>query len=89
MTTRERLAEVWDEGALWAAVECGAIPHEDAPWLVPGDNPYRTRVVRVYKDSTGDWVAEDECVRVYCTEWSIAMEAAYGHICMGHDVDES
>lgn len=35
-------AEAWAEGALWAAVECGAIPHESVPWLAPGDNPYRS-----------------------------------------------
>lgn len=36
-------AQAWDEGALWAAVECGAIAHERQPWLAPGDNPYRKR----------------------------------------------
>jgi hypothetical protein len=34
-------ADVWDEGALWAAVECGAIPHEGVGWLGTDDNPYR------------------------------------------------
>ena len=33
-------AQVWDEGARWAAVECGVID-EDEPWLTPSDNPYR------------------------------------------------
>ena len=36
------LAQVWDEGALWAAVECAAISHEGVGWLASGDNPYRT-----------------------------------------------
>ncbi|QWY84624.1 hypothetical protein QEH34_gp42 [Microbacterium phage Footloose] len=31
---------VWAEGALWAAVECGAIRDETERWLAPGDNPY-------------------------------------------------
>lgn len=34
-------ADAWDEGALWAAVETGAIRDEDAAFLAPGDNPYR------------------------------------------------
>jgi hypothetical protein len=41
MVPAARLAEVWDEGALWAAVECGAIDDEAHPWLAAGDNPYR------------------------------------------------
>lgn len=39
----EVAAEAWDEGALWAAVECDAICHERQPWLAPGDNPYRVK----------------------------------------------
>ena len=38
----DRLAEAWDRGALFAAVECGAIDHEREPWVARGDNPYRT-----------------------------------------------
>jgi hypothetical protein len=38
---RDRDAAKWDEGALWAAVECAAIVDEWEPWLAPGDNPYR------------------------------------------------
>jgi hypothetical protein len=34
-------ADAWDEGAKWAAVECGAIADERNEFLVPGDNPYR------------------------------------------------
>lgn len=34
-------AAAWDEGAKWAAVECGAIDNEDTLWVAPGDNPYR------------------------------------------------
>jgi len=30
----------WSEGAAWAAVEIGAIDHEDQSWEAPGDNPY-------------------------------------------------
>jgi len=36
-------AEVWAEGALWAAVECGAIKSGDVAWLVQNDNPYETK----------------------------------------------
>jgi len=36
-------AEVWAEGALWAAVELGAIREADVPWLVQNDNPYETK----------------------------------------------
>ena len=38
---RSVVASAWDEGALWAAVECGAIDNELTPWLMPGDNPHR------------------------------------------------
>lgn len=38
---REAKAEAWDEGALWAAVECRAIEDENEVWLTSGDNPYR------------------------------------------------
>ena len=36
-------AEAWQEGALWAAAECGVIEPDCPPelWLTPGDNPYR------------------------------------------------
>jgi hypothetical protein len=34
-------ADVWDEGALWSAIECGAISNEHNDFLAPGDNPYR------------------------------------------------
>ncbi len=34
-------AAAWDEGAKWAAVECGAIRDERNGWIAPGDNPYR------------------------------------------------
>lgn len=37
---RDAKAEAWDDGARWAAVECGVID-EDEPWLTPSDNPYR------------------------------------------------
>lgn len=33
-------AAAWQEGALWAAVECGAIKDERNAWLAPGDSPY-------------------------------------------------
>jgi len=33
-------AAAWEEGALWAAVECGAIKDERNAWLASGDNPY-------------------------------------------------
>lgn len=39
--TQAHDAQVWDEGAKWAAVELGAIPNECAAWLASGDNPYR------------------------------------------------
>lgn len=35
-------AEAWEEGALWSAVECGAIKQETQGFLAPSDNPYRT-----------------------------------------------
>jgi len=38
---REVKACVWDEGARWAAVECGVVGDESAGWLTAGDNPYR------------------------------------------------
>lgn len=38
---RKAQAEAWDEGARWAAVECGTILHEGQEFLAPGDNPYR------------------------------------------------
>ncbi|MBK5238067.1 MAG: hypothetical protein JJE28_03030 [Actinomycetales bacterium] len=38
---RERDAVKWAEGAVWAAVELGAIDRADIPWLADGDNPYR------------------------------------------------
>jgi hypothetical protein len=34
-------ADAWDEGALWSAVECGAIRNEQNSFLAPGDNPWR------------------------------------------------
>jgi hypothetical protein len=34
-------ADAWDEGALWSAVECGAISNEKNGFLAPGDNPWR------------------------------------------------
>jgi len=37
-------AKAWDEGALWAAVECGVIANEHGRFLAPGDNPYRARL---------------------------------------------
>lgn len=37
---RKAREEAWKEGALWAAVECGAIDTEKEVWLAPGDNPY-------------------------------------------------
>jgi len=45
LTERDRrlAEEVWAEGALWAAVECGAIRDETERWLAPGDNPYTTK----------------------------------------------
>ena len=41
---REVKAEAWDEGALWAAVECRAIENENEVWITSGDNPYREEV---------------------------------------------
>lgn len=37
---RQLAERAWDEGARWAAVECGAIDDEREEWLAPGDNPY-------------------------------------------------
>ena len=37
----EVAARAWDEGATWAAVECGAIARPENQFLTPGDNPYR------------------------------------------------
>jgi hypothetical protein len=34
-------ADAFDEGALWSAVECGAISNEQNGFLAPGDNPWR------------------------------------------------
>lgn len=36
------LAQAWDEGAKWAAIELDAIRDERNMWLAPGDNPYRS-----------------------------------------------
>jgi hypothetical protein len=33
--------EAWREGAMWAAVECGAVKAELAHWLAPTDSPYK------------------------------------------------
>ncbi len=38
---RQVAERAWDEGARWAAVECGAIDDERQAWIAPGDNPYR------------------------------------------------
>ena len=38
---RKIKAAIWAEGAIWAAVECGAIESEDVAWLDPNDNPYK------------------------------------------------
>lgn len=45
------IAQAWEQGAKWAAVECGAIESEQVGWLVPGDNPYAT--------SSEDGVSDD------------------------------
>lgn len=37
---RQVAERAWDEGARWAAVECGAIDDERQAWIAPGDNPY-------------------------------------------------
>jgi hypothetical protein len=34
-------AQAWDEGAMYAAVECNAIEDESEPWIATGENPYR------------------------------------------------
>ena len=34
-------AEAWNEGAVYAAVECGAIDDKTQPWLAVGKNLYR------------------------------------------------
>jgi hypothetical protein len=34
-------AEAWDEGAVYAAIECSAIDDETQPWIADGENPYR------------------------------------------------
>jgi hypothetical protein len=34
-------AEAWDEGAMYAAVECNAIDDESEPWIATSENPYR------------------------------------------------
>ena len=34
-------AEAWDQGALYAAIECNAIDDETQLWIADGDNPYR------------------------------------------------
>jgi hypothetical protein len=36
-------AEAWDEGAKWAAEECGVT----GPFLAPGDNPHRAEADRI------------------------------------------
>ncbi|TFD80725.1 hypothetical protein E3T54_03000 [Cryobacterium sp. Sr8] len=38
---RARDAVKFAEGAVWAAVECGAIERADVSWLADGDNPYK------------------------------------------------
>ena len=40
------LAQAWEQGALWAAVECGAIDSEQSQWLAPGENPYEGETSR-------------------------------------------
>lgn len=35
------VAGAWDEGAIWAAIECGVIEDQRNLFLAPGDNPYR------------------------------------------------
>jgi hypothetical protein len=37
-------ADAWEEGTLYAAVECNAIDDERQPWLAVGENPYREAV---------------------------------------------
>ena len=37
---RQVAERAWDEGARWAAVECGAVDNERQAWIAPGDNPY-------------------------------------------------
>ena len=37
---RQVAERAWDEGARWAAVECGAIDDERQAWIAPGDNPH-------------------------------------------------
>ena len=39
---RKRDAEKWAEGALWAAIELGAIRSADVGWLTDADNPYKS-----------------------------------------------
>ena len=34
------MAAAWKEGALWAAVECGAIRDVDTAWVTDHENPY-------------------------------------------------
>ena len=38
------VSEAWEEGAIWAAMELGAITSPEQPFLVPSDNPYTSPV---------------------------------------------
>lgn len=42
--------------------------------------------MRVHKEDGANWMAEDRCEQVWCDTWEAAMQAAYGHLCWGHDV---
>lgn len=42
--------------------------------------------MRVHKEDGVNWVAEDECEKTWCDTWEAAMQAAYGHVCWGHEL---
>ena len=60
----EGKAAAWDEGAIWAAIECGAIERPENAWLVPDDNPYRAADIRTESETpvtiTSDSLHEGE-----------------------------
>lgn len=43
---RAAAEKAWDEGARWAAGECGASATENVAWIAPGENPYHAEAYR-------------------------------------------
>ncbi|MET4703118.1 hypothetical protein [Frigoribacterium sp. UYMn621] len=37
----KQVADAWDEGAMWAAVELGAVKSSSVQWIAADENPYR------------------------------------------------